>query len=55
MGTVLVPSFTAIVILSEDCSVRDQRKEQPQSKDPYSFRAIRKLESHPRIAVALGI
>ena len=23
------------VILSEDCSLRDKRKEQPQSKDPY--------------------
>jgi hypothetical protein len=24
-----------LVILSEDCSLRDERKEQPQSKDPY--------------------
>jgi len=23
------------VILSENCSLRDQRREQPQSKDPY--------------------
>jgi hypothetical protein len=28
-----------LVILSEDCSLREKRKEQPQSKDPCHFYA----------------
>ena len=36
------------VILSEDCSLRPKRKEQPQSKDPYQLLVSRPVRYHTR-------
>ncbi len=43
------------VILSEECSLREQRREQPQSKDPYPQNTLRKARRVSPIRIGYKI